>query len=126
MDSDPDEYNMEEVRLDNKIDHHWRMVFEGKTEGCTMRKRFYMLRCGVSTLGDISPFPLTLTNIWGVSKRNPSPPIITPGICLIRAPMVMNVTLIFFGRVTLPQYILGVTLPLIISKCFPSNSPLIP
>ena len=52
MDADPDEYNMEEVRLDNKRDHHWRMVFEEKTEGCTMRKRFYMLRCGVSTLGD--------------------------------------------------------------------------
>ena len=33
MDADPDEYNMEEVRLENKIYHHWRMVFEKKNRG---------------------------------------------------------------------------------------------
>ena len=50
MDADPDEYNMEEVRLDNKRDHHWRMVFEGKNRGVYDEKTIlHAKRWGVYT-----------------------------------------------------------------------------
>ena len=50
MDEDPDEYNMEEVRLDNKRYHHWGMVFEGKNRGvCDEKKILHAKRWGVYT-----------------------------------------------------------------------------
>ena len=40
---------MEDVRLDGERDSHWRIIFEYNEEEWTMRKKFYMLRSGVST-----------------------------------------------------------------------------
>ena len=38
MDQDPDEEYMEDVRLDDEREHHWRMVFEDNGEGVENKK----------------------------------------------------------------------------------------
>ena len=52
--------------------------------------------CGDRELGGRFPFSLTLPNLWVNTKRKDSPEIspgITPGICLLRYPRVMHLTL---------------------------------
>ena len=44
MEADPDEEEMEDVRLNDKREHHWRMVLRRTREGCMMIHVFYILR----------------------------------------------------------------------------------
>ena len=40
MDPDPDEEEMEDVRLNDKIEHHWRVVFKDNYRGVEDEKVF--------------------------------------------------------------------------------------
>ena len=56
------------------------------------------LHSSASDLGGRLPFSLTLPNSWENTKGKYSPvvsPGITPGICILRSPRVMNFTLNF-------------------------------
>ena len=45
----PDEENMEDVKLDDERERHWRMVSRTMMEGWTIRRHLYMLRGGMYT-----------------------------------------------------------------------------
>ena len=47
MDPDPDEEDMEDARLDEKIVHHWRMVFDDNDGGVDEEKVVLNDRCYV-------------------------------------------------------------------------------
>ena len=47
---DPYEGGMEDVILNYKKEHHWRIVFSKIMVGWIIINKFYMLRRGISTL----------------------------------------------------------------------------